>query len=186
VLEAPTSVENAGALVATGYSIDSRTAAPGELFLRYAASAWMARFCDRGIRAGRRGGGGVARARLFLPDAALAHALLIAEDPLVALQSLAAHVRRQWGRLVIAVTGSAGKTTTKDAVGAALGAKFNVLKSRATEQRVRAAAAIAAPHAGTRIRGRRDGHESRGRDCGPGAHRHAGLGRDYQRGHGAH
>jgi hypothetical protein len=42
VLEAPTSVENAGALVATGYSIDSRTAAPGELFLRYAASAWMA------------------------------------------------------------------------------------------------------------------------------------------------
>ena len=32
VLEAPTSVENAGALITTGYSIDSRTVAPGELF----------------------------------------------------------------------------------------------------------------------------------------------------------
>ena len=32
VLEAPTSLQNAGALVASGYSIDSRTIAPGELF----------------------------------------------------------------------------------------------------------------------------------------------------------
>jgi UDP-N-acetylmuramoyl-tripeptide--D-alanyl-D-alanine ligase len=51
------------------------------------------------------------------------------EDPLQALQALAAHVRRHWGGRVIAVTGSAGKTSTKDAVAAALGAKFNVLKS---------------------------------------------------------
>ena len=56
--------------------------------------------------------------------------LLIAEDPLLALQALAAHVRRQWGRRVVAITGSAGKTTTKEAVAAALGAKFNVLKSK--------------------------------------------------------
>jgi UDP-N-acetylmuramoyl-tripeptide--D-alanyl-D-alanine ligase len=73
----------------------------------------------------------VSRARVAtLPDAALAVPLLIAEDPLVALQALAAHVRRQWGRRLVAVTGSAGKTTTKEAVAAALGAKFNVLKSR--------------------------------------------------------
>jgi UDP-N-acetylmuramoyl-tripeptide--D-alanyl-D-alanine ligase len=39
-------------------------------------------------------------------------------------------VRRQWGRRVVAITGSAGKTTTKEAVAAALGAKFNVLKSQ--------------------------------------------------------
>ena len=56
--------------------------------------------------------------------------LLIAEDPLLALQSLAAHVRRQWGKRVVAITGSAGKTTTKEAIAAALGAKFNVLKSQ--------------------------------------------------------
>ena len=65
-----------------------------------------------------------------LPDAVLAVPLLIAEDPLIALQALAAHVRRQWGRLVVAVTGSAGKTTTKEAVAATLGAKFIVHKSQ--------------------------------------------------------
>jgi UDP-N-acetylmuramoyl-tripeptide--D-alanyl-D-alanine ligase len=65
-----------------------------------------------------------------LPDAVLARPLLITEDPLMALQALASHVRRRWGKRVVAITGSAGKTTTKDAVAAALGAKFNVLKSR--------------------------------------------------------
>ena len=73
----------------------------------------------------------VSRARVAsLPDIALARPLLIAEDPLLALQALAVHVRRQWGRLVVAITGSAGKTTTKEAVAVALGAKFNVLKSQ--------------------------------------------------------
>ena len=73
----------------------------------------------------------VSRAQVAsLPDAALAVPLLIAEDPLVALQALAAHVRRQWGKRVVAITGSAGKTTTKEAIAAALGAKFNVLKSQ--------------------------------------------------------
>jgi UDP-N-acetylmuramoyl-tripeptide--D-alanyl-D-alanine ligase len=131
VLEAPTSVENAGALVATGYSIDSRTVAPGEVFFavrgdRLDGHEFVTAAFERGALAAV-----VSRARVAsLPDAALAHPLLIAEDPLVALQSLAAHVRRQWGRLVIAITGSAGKTTTKEAVAAALAAKFSVLKSQ--------------------------------------------------------
>ncbi len=131
VLEAPSSVANAGALVACGYSIDSRTVAPGELFFavrgeRFDGHDFVAAAFARGAAAAV-----VSRARAAaLPDAVLAHPLLIAEDPLTALQSLAAHVRRQWGRLVVAITGSAGKTTTKEAVAAALGAKFKVLKSR--------------------------------------------------------
>jgi len=131
VLEAPTSVENAGALVATGYSIDSRTVAPGELFFavrgdRFDGHDFVTAAFERGAVAAV-----VSRARAAsLPDAALARPLLIAEDPLLALQSLAMHVRRQWGHLVVAITGSAGKTTTKEAVAAALGAKFNVLKSQ--------------------------------------------------------
>jgi UDP-N-acetylmuramoyl-tripeptide--D-alanyl-D-alanine ligase len=131
VLEAPTSVENAGALVASGYSIDSRTVTPGELFFavrgeRLDGHDFVTAAFDRGAVAAV-----VSRARAAsLPDAALAHPLLIVEDPLLALQSLAVHVRRQWGRLVVAVTGSAGKTTTKEAVALALGAKFNVLKSQ--------------------------------------------------------
>jgi len=130
VLEALASVENEGALVATGYSIDSRTIEPGELFFavrgeRLDGHDFVAAAFERGAVAAV-----VSRARAAsLPDGALAHPLLIAEDPLLALQSLASHVRRQWGHLVVAITGSAGKTTTKEAVAAALSTKFKVLKS---------------------------------------------------------
>jgi len=131
VLEAPASVTNAGALVAGGYSIDSRTVAPGELFFavrgdRFDGHDFVVAALERGAVAAV-----VSRARVAaLPDAALAAPLLIAEDPLAALQGLAGHVRRQWGKHVVAITGSAGKTTTKEAVAAALGAKFHVLKSQ--------------------------------------------------------
>jgi UDP-N-acetylmuramoyl-tripeptide--D-alanyl-D-alanine ligase len=131
VLEAPASVPNAGALLATGYSIDSRTVAPDELFFavrgeRHDGHDFVSASFERGAVAAV-----VSRARAAsLPDAALAHPLLIAEEPLAAMQALAHHVRRQWGRRVVAITGSAGKTTTKEAVAAALGAKFHVLKSK--------------------------------------------------------
>ena len=55
--------------------------------------------------------------------------LIVADDPLLALQRLAAAVRRHWGGRVVAITGSAGKTTTKEAVAAVLAARFRVLKS---------------------------------------------------------
>src|SRR5579863_323492 len=131
VLEAPTSYPNAGALVVEGYSIDSRTIAPGELFFavrgeRFDGHDFVAAAAERGAIAAL-----VSRARVAtLTDAALSVPLLIADDPLLALQALAAHVRRQWGKHVVAVTGSAGKTTTKEAIAAALGARFRVLKSQ--------------------------------------------------------
>src|SRR5579863_6935981 len=121
VLEAPASVVQPGALQVTGYSIDSRTVVPGELFFavrgdRLDGHDFIAAAVERGAIAAV-----VSRARVAaLPDAVLALPLLIAEDTLVSLQSLAAHVRRQWGKRVVAVTGSAGKTTTKEAIAAAL------------------------------------------------------------------
>jgi UDP-N-acetylmuramoyl-tripeptide--D-alanyl-D-alanine ligase len=131
LLEAPESYINAGSLMASGYSIDSRTVAPGELFFavkgeRFDGHDFVTAAVARGAIAAV-----VSRARLAsLPDAALAVPLLVAENSLEALQLLAAHVRRQWGRHLVAVTGSAGKTTTKEAIAAVLGTKFNVLKSQ--------------------------------------------------------
>src|ERR1035438_687775 len=131
VLEAPASIANAGAPMVSGYSIDSRTVAPGELFFavrgeRHDGHNFVTSALERGAIAAV-----VSRALVAtLPDAVLAVPLLITEDPLIALQALATHVRRQWGRPVVAITGSAGKTTTKEAVAAGLGAKFNVLKSQ--------------------------------------------------------
>jgi UDP-N-acetylmuramoyl-tripeptide--D-alanyl-D-alanine ligase len=131
VLEAPASVANAGALTARGCSIDSRTVAAGELFFavrgeRHDGHDFVGAAIERGAVAAV-----VSRARIaILPDVALAVPLLITKDPLIALQALAAHVRRQWGKRVVAVTGSAGKTTTKEAIAAVLGAKFKVMKSQ--------------------------------------------------------
>jgi UDP-N-acetylmuramoyl-tripeptide--D-alanyl-D-alanine ligase len=131
VLEAPSAIPHAGALVTQGYSIDSRTIAPGELFFavrgdRFDGHDFVTSAIERGAVAAV-----VSRLKVAtLPDEALAIPLLIVEDPLTALQSLATHVRRQWGKRIVAITGSAGKTTTKEAVAAALSAKFNVHKSK--------------------------------------------------------
>jgi UDP-N-acetylmuramoyl-tripeptide--D-alanyl-D-alanine ligase len=131
VLEAPVDLVNPGALQVTGYSIDSRTVEAGGLFFavrgeRLDGHDFIAAALERGAVAAV-----VSRARVAsLPDDVLAAPLLITEDPLAALQALASHVRRHWGKRIVAITGSAGKTTTKEAVAAALGAKLNVLKSR--------------------------------------------------------
>lgn len=51
-------------------------------------------------------------------------------DTLTALQDLGRAVRRASGARVVAITGSAGKTTTKDAIAAVLGARYRVVKNR--------------------------------------------------------
>lgn len=116
---------------ATGYSIDSRTLKPGELFFavrgdRFDGHDFVGSALERGASAAV-----VAKSKVLeLPEAVRQQTLLIVDEPLITLQTLAAAVRRHWGKRVIGITGSAGKTTTKEAVATVLGARFQVLKSQ--------------------------------------------------------
>jgi UDP-N-acetylmuramoyl-tripeptide--D-alanyl-D-alanine ligase len=113
--------------VAVGYSIDSRTLAPGELFFavkgeRFDGHDYVNSALDKGAVAAV-----IRKDQLQrYPDGTR---LLAVDDTLVALQTLATAVRRIWGKPLIGITGSAGKTTTKEAIAHVLAARFRVLKS---------------------------------------------------------
>jgi UDP-N-acetylmuramoyl-tripeptide--D-alanyl-D-alanine ligase len=115
------------AKIVEGYSIDTRTMRPGDLFFAiqgerldghdYVEAAWNA------------GAVAVVIARSQFPRFANQSKMIVVSDTTLALQRLGAAVRRLWGKKLIAVTGSAGKTTTKECIAHVLGARFQVLKS---------------------------------------------------------
>jgi UDP-N-acetylmuramoyl-tripeptide--D-alanyl-D-alanine ligase len=119
---------------AQGYSIDSRTIGAGELFFAVKGE----RFDGHDFVEAALANGAVAAVvsmRWLAPESLASCCLLRVPDHdtdgvLLSLQRLAHAVRRSWGRRVIGVTGSAGKTTTKDAVAQVLSARFNTLKSQ--------------------------------------------------------
>lgn len=117
---------------ALGYAIDSRTIGARELFFavrgeRLDGHEYVQAALANGAVAA------VVSNRWVVPaEVDEARLLQVADGDdcvLQSLQQLAHAVRRQWGGRVIGVTGSAGKTTTKDAVAQVLGARFKVLKS---------------------------------------------------------
>jgi UDP-N-acetylmuramoyl-tripeptide--D-alanyl-D-alanine ligase len=111
---------------AMGYSIDSRTLNPGDLFIalpgeRFDGHDYVQAALEKG-----------AVAAIVQADRKIAgdqRRLLHVEDTLRALQSLGAAARRLWGKPLLAVTGSAGKTTTKDILAHLLAKRFRVMKS---------------------------------------------------------
>src|SRR4051812_10851010 len=110
-------------VIANGYSIDSRTLEPGDLFFAVKGD----RFDGHDFVEAARQRGAVAAVIAKAQNTRFAQSklpLIIVEDPLIALQHLAAAVRRRWGKRVIGITGSAGKTTTKEAIAAVLATKF--------------------------------------------------------------
>lgn len=114
----------------SGYSIDSRTISAGELFFavkgeRLDGHAFVEAAIENGAVAAVVSQEKLEQAR----ESAGSGPLIIVEDPLRALQQLAAAVRRHWGKRLIGITGSAGKTTTKEAVAKVLGRRYQVLKS---------------------------------------------------------
>ena len=113
--------------LALGYSIDSRTVSPSELFFavkgeRLDGHDFVAAALERGAVAAV-----VRKDQLHRFPGNVK--LLPVTDTLTALQTLATAVRKLWGKSLIGVTGSAGKTTTKEAIAHMLASKFRVLKS---------------------------------------------------------
>ncbi len=106
----------------SGWSIDTRTIAPGDLFFALRGPQFDGH--DYAASAMEKGAAGVVAERnLGLPGQ------LVVEDTLAAMQKLAAWARCRWGGRVVGVTGSAGKTTTKDVIANLLGVEMAVGKT---------------------------------------------------------
>jgi UDP-N-acetylmuramoyl-tripeptide--D-alanyl-D-alanine ligase len=112
-----------------GVSIDSRSVHSGELFIaihgpRHDGHDHLAGALERGAVAAV-----VAAAKVDqFPDAIRAKCIVV-DDTFVALKQFARAVRESWGGKIAGVTGSVGKTTTKEILAALLGSRFRVLKS---------------------------------------------------------
>ncbi len=116
-------IEVAG-IICQGASTDTRTLHPGQAFVALSGEShdgheYVAQAIEKGARA----------AVLSRPvQAAIAQEIV--PDTLIWLQQEAARRRAAWGRAVVAVTGSAGKTTTKEAIASALAPRFRVGKTQ--------------------------------------------------------
>ncbi len=115
--------------VIDGLSIDTRTLKPGELYVAIRGERLDGHaFVEAALRAGACGL--LVSEPIAVPPAVLGDAVLIAvADTVSALQLVARWVRRQSGARVVGVTGSAGKTTTKDIAAAFLALRYRVMRS---------------------------------------------------------
>jgi UDP-N-acetylmuramoyl-tripeptide--D-alanyl-D-alanine ligase len=111
-----------------GFSTDSRRIAPGQLFIALGGDRFDgARFATASLEAGACG--------VLVPPGTVVgtgrgEAVVIeADDTLLALQRLARFVRRASGARVVAITGSAGKTSTKEAAATFLAARYRVYRN---------------------------------------------------------
>jgi UDP-N-acetylmuramoyl-tripeptide--D-alanyl-D-alanine ligase len=107
----------------TGWSVDSRTLQPGDLFFALRGPvndghAHVAEVFEKGAVAA------------VVEEDVGGGRLLRVDDTLRALQQLAGWGRREWRGDVVAVTGSAGKTTTKDVIAEMLATEMATAKNQ--------------------------------------------------------
>jgi UDP-N-acetylmuramoyl-tripeptide--D-alanyl-D-alanine ligase len=128
----------AGAIVAgdrrrtfTGVSIDTRTLKPDELFVAVRGERFDgADFAAAAIEAGAAG--------VVMPrgrssshgERGSSPVVIEVDDTVAALQALGHAVRVESGSKVVAITGSAGKTTTKEVTAEFLAARYRVIRNR--------------------------------------------------------
>ncbi len=102
----------------SGWCIDSRTLNPGDCFFALTGPSrdghdYVGKAMEKG-----------AAVAVVEREVAVKIPQLVVPDTLAALQQLARKARERWGGTVVGVTGSAGKTTTKDAIASLLSVEF--------------------------------------------------------------
>lgn len=114
-------MQRAAAAPITSLSTDTRNVTPGTLFLALSGERFDGHsFVGEAARSGA-AAVVISRAKLSCADALPASVgIFVVDDPLSALQSLAAWYRGTLSAKVIGITGSVGKTTTKELLAAAL------------------------------------------------------------------
>ena len=117
-----------GRAIAQGYSIDSRTVQPGELF--FAVKGERLDGHDFVEQALNRGAIAAVVAKEQLARYSSPAGLLAVDNTLVALQTLATAVRKIWGKTAVGITGSMGKTTTKETMAHLLAIKYRVHRTK--------------------------------------------------------
>ena len=110
------------------YSIDSRTLKPGDLFFaiqgaHHDGHQFVAEALLRGAK------GAIIHRETKLPQELRSANLIMVRDTHQALIDLATHFRRKWKVKVVGVTGSSGKTTTKEIIFALLLGKHRTKKT---------------------------------------------------------
>ncbi|OPL10454.1 MAG: hypothetical protein AVO34_03740 [Firmicutes bacterium ML8_F2] len=113
----------------TGFVIDSRQIKPGNFFIPFSGEKTDGHLYI--TDAAKRGGTGAFIASGCKPDPSIPPDFMLVEieDPLTALQRVAAYQRQRFELPVVGITGSSGKTTTKDFTAGVLSAKYKVLKT---------------------------------------------------------
>jgi len=113
--------------IIAGFTTDSRRIVPGQLFIGLRGERFDgAAFANASLSEGASG--------VLVPmgtsvDATRDAIVIEAPDTLLALQRLGRYVRRESGARVVAITGSAGKTSTKEATADFLSTRYTVFRN---------------------------------------------------------
>jgi UDP-N-acetylmuramoyl-tripeptide--D-alanyl-D-alanine ligase len=123
-----TVTEGGGDTVFANVSIDTRTIGAADLFVAIRGERFDgAEFAAAALE---KGAAGVVVPRGWSGSAKRGAVVIEVDDTTVALQSLAREIRKESGTKVVAITGSAGKTTTKEVTGELLATRYRVIRNR--------------------------------------------------------